>query len=91
MILGIGALAISTAINYLIVYMPTYAVKALNLPPTVGFAATFAAGIALTFLTPIAGMISDKVGRTTCSRCQPVCTGCNQKNVRSLVRRAEER
>ena len=65
MILGIGALAISTAINYLIVYMPTYAVKTLNLPPTVGFAATFAAGIALTFLTPIAGMISDKVGRTT--------------------------
>jgi hypothetical protein len=71
--------------------MPTYAVKTLNLPPTVGFAATFAAGIALTFLTPIAGMISDKVGRTTCLRCQPVCTGCNQKNVRSLVRRAEER
>ena len=64
-ILSIGALAISTAINYLIVYMPTYAVKTLNLPPTVGFAATFAAGIALTFLTPIAGMISDKVGRTT--------------------------
>ena len=55
MILSIGALAISTAINYLIVYMPTYAVKTLNLPPTVGFAATFAAGIALTFLTPIAG------------------------------------
>ncbi|HTE93093.1 MAG TPA: MFS transporter [Bradyrhizobium sp.] len=65
MILSIGALAISTAINYLIVYMPTYAVKTLNLPPTVGFTATFAAGIALTFLTPIAGMISDKVGRTT--------------------------
>ena len=64
-ILSIGVLAISTAINYLIVYMPTYAVKTLNLPPTVGFAATFAAGIALTFLTPIAGMISDKVGRTT--------------------------
>ena len=64
-ILSIGALAISTAINYLIIYMPTYAVKTLNLPPTVGFAATFAAGIALTFLTPIAGMISDKVGRTT--------------------------
>ena len=64
-ILSIGALAISTAINYLIIYMPTYAVKTLNLPPTVGFAATFAAGIALTFLTPIAGMVSDKVGRTT--------------------------
>jgi MFS transporter, MHS family, proline/betaine transporter len=64
-ILSIGAIAISTAVNYLIIYMPTYAVKTLNLPPTVGFAATFAAGIVLTFLTPIAGMISDKVGRTT--------------------------
>jgi len=62
--LGIGALAISTAVNYLIIYMPTYAVKTLNLPPTVGFVATFAAGLVLTFLTPIAGIISDKVGRT---------------------------
>jgi len=64
-ILSIGALAISTAVNYLIIYMPTYAVKTLNLPPTVGFAATFSAGIVLTFLTPFAGMISDRVGRTT--------------------------
>ena len=63
-LLGIGAIAISTAVNYLIIYMPTYAVKTLNLPPTVGFVATFAAGLVLTFLTPIAGIISDKVGRT---------------------------
>jgi MFS transporter, MHS family, proline/betaine transporter len=64
-LLGIGALAISTAINYLIVYMPTYVVKTLNLSPTVGFVATFAGGIVVTLLTPIAGMISDRVGRTT--------------------------
>jgi MHS family proline/betaine transporter-like MFS transporter len=64
-ILSIGALAISTAVNYLIVYMPTYAVKTLNLPPTVGFVATFAAGIVLTLLTPVAGIISDRIGRTT--------------------------
>ena len=64
-LLGIGALAISTAINYLIVYMPTYVVKTLNLPPIVGFVATFVGGIVVTFLTPVAGMISDKVGRTT--------------------------
>ena len=63
--LGIGALAISTAVNYLIVYMPTYVVKTLNLPPIVGFAATFAAGIVVTLLTPVAGMISDRIGRTT--------------------------
>lgn len=64
-LLGIGALAISTAVNYLIVYMPTYVVKTLNLPPIVGFAATFAGGIVVTFLTPVAGMISDRIGRTT--------------------------
>jgi MHS family proline/betaine transporter-like MFS transporter len=64
-LLGIGALAISTAINYLIVYMPTYVVKTLNLPPIVGFVATFVGGIVVTFLTPVAGMISDRVGRTT--------------------------
>jgi MHS family proline/betaine transporter-like MFS transporter len=64
-ILGIGALAISTAVNYLIVYMPTYVVKTLNLPPLVGFEATLAGGIAVTFLTPFAGMVSDRIGRTT--------------------------
>src|SRR5665213_209910 len=64
-LLGIGALAVSTAVNYLIVFMPTYVVKTLNLPPIVGFQAALAGGIVVTFLTPIAGMISDKIGRTT--------------------------
>jgi MHS family proline/betaine transporter-like MFS transporter len=63
--LGIGALAISTAVNYLIVYMPTYVVKTLNLPAVVGFEATLAGALSVTFLTPVAGMISDKIGRTT--------------------------
>jgi MFS transporter, MHS family, proline/betaine transporter len=64
-LLGIGALAISTAINYLILYMPTYAVKTLNLPASVGFVATFVGGIVVTFVTPLAGMASDRIGRTT--------------------------
>ncbi|MDB5611721.1 MAG: transporter [Bradyrhizobium sp.] len=63
--LGIGALAISTAVNYLILYMPTYAVKTLNLPASVGFIATFLGAIVVTFLTPMAGLISDRIGRTT--------------------------
>ena len=63
-LLGIGALAISTAVNYLIIYMPTYVVKNLNLPPVVGYTATFAGGIMVTFLTPFAGMLSDRIGRT---------------------------
>jgi MHS family proline/betaine transporter-like MFS transporter len=63
-LLGIGALALSTAVNYLIVYMPTYVVKTLNLPPVVGYTATFVGGIMVTFLTPFAGMLSDRIGRT---------------------------
>jgi MHS family proline/betaine transporter-like MFS transporter len=43
--------------------MPTYVVKTLNLPPSVGYVATLAAAIAVTILTPIAGNISDRIGR----------------------------
>ncbi|WP_245321861.1 MFS transporter [Bradyrhizobium sp. LTSPM299] len=64
-ILAIGALAVSTAVNYLIVYMPTYVVKTLSLPPTVGFVAAFAAQSAVALLAPIAGIVSDRIGRTT--------------------------
>jgi MHS family proline/betaine transporter-like MFS transporter len=56
---------VTTSVNYLIVYMPTYVVKTLKLPPSVGFQAALAAGIAVTLLPPIAGMISDRIGRTT--------------------------
>jgi len=64
-LLGIGALAVSTAINYLILYMPTYVVKTLHLPASVGFIATFAGAIVVTVLTPFAGLVSDRIGRTT--------------------------
>jgi MFS transporter, MHS family, proline/betaine transporter len=63
-LLGIGALAISTAVNYLIIYMPTYAVTKFNLPLSTGFTATFVGGIMVTLLTPLAGMVSDRLGRT---------------------------
>jgi MHS family proline/betaine transporter-like MFS transporter len=64
-LLGIGALAVSTAVNYLIVYMPTYVVQKLHLAPSVGFMAAFAGAIAVTLLTPFAGAVSDRIGRTT--------------------------
>lgn len=64
-VLAIGALAVSTAVNYLIVFMPTYVVKTLNLAPSVGFVASFAAQTAVALLAPIAGLVSDRIGRTT--------------------------
>jgi len=63
-LLAVGALAVSTAVNYLIIYMPTYVVKTLHLPPTIGYLAAFAAAIAAITLNPVAGLISDRVGRT---------------------------
>ena len=45
--------------------MPTYVVKTLDLPASVGFIATFAGAIVVTFLTPFAGLVSDRIGRTT--------------------------
>jgi MHS family proline/betaine transporter-like MFS transporter len=64
-LLGIGVLAVSTAVNYLIVYFPTYAVQKLNVPATVGFMASLAGQFAVTVLTPLAGAVSDRIGRTT--------------------------
>ena len=63
-ILALSALAVSTAVNYLIIYMPTYVVKTLNLSPTIGYVAAFASAIAAITLNPVAGIISDRVGRT---------------------------
>jgi MHS family proline/betaine transporter-like MFS transporter len=63
-VLAVGVIAAATSVNYLIIYMPTYVVKALHLPATVGYLAAFAVGIASITLNPIAGIISDRVGRT---------------------------
>jgi MFS family permease len=64
-LLGVGAIATATSINYLIIYMPTYVVKELHLSPTIGYLAAFAAGLAGMAFNPVAGWISDRVGRTT--------------------------
>ncbi|KVW83508.1 MFS transporter [Burkholderia cepacia] len=63
LLLSIGALVISTAINYMVLYMPTYAIKQLGLPASTGFAATLATGFVLTLVTPVVGHLSDRTGR----------------------------
>ena len=63
-LLAVGVIAAATAVNYLIIYMPTYVVKSLHLPPTIGYLAAFAAAIAGITFNPVAGVISDRVGRT---------------------------
>jgi MFS transporter, MHS family, proline/betaine transporter len=61
--MAIALTAISTSSNYLILYMPTFAMKTLKLPPATGFIATLAGGLILTFGAPISGHWSDRIGR----------------------------
>ncbi|MGP8296599.1 MFS transporter [Streptomyces inhibens] len=62
-LLSIGAIAVSTALTYLIAYIPNFAVKELHLPASTGFAAAMVTGAVLTVVTPLIGYLSDRVGR----------------------------
>ena len=63
LLLAIGIVIVSTSSNYIILYMPTYAVRELHLPQTLGFVATLIGGLLLTFGAPMFGYLSDLVGR----------------------------
>jgi MFS transporter, MHS family, proline/betaine transporter len=62
-LLAIGASAISNSSAYIILYIPTYAMKELHLPQATGFIATFVGAIILGLASPFAGHFSDKFGR----------------------------
>jgi MFS transporter, MHS family, proline/betaine transporter len=63
-LLAIGTVVISTSSNYVILYMPTYAIKELGLPQSTGFIATLIGAAILTVGAPMIGHWSDKIGRT---------------------------
>jgi MFS transporter, MHS family, proline/betaine transporter len=63
-LLAIGALIVSNSSNYLILYMPTFAVTQLDLPVPGGFVATLLGGMILTLGAPCIGHWSDGGGRT---------------------------
>ena len=58
-----GALAISTALNFVLQYMPTFGIKQLGMNPSVSFSSLIISGVILTFATPIVGHLSDRYGR----------------------------
>lgn len=62
--LALGASIISNSSYYLLLYIPTYAVKTLHLPSYTGFAATLVGGIGLAVVSVLAGHWSDKTVRT---------------------------
>jgi MHS family proline/betaine transporter-like MFS transporter len=62
-VLALGASIVSNASYYLLLYIPTYAVKTLHLHASTGFIATLVGGVVLATFALIAGHRSDKTGR----------------------------
>jgi MHS family proline/betaine transporter-like MFS transporter len=62
-LLAIGVSAISNSSAYIILYIPTYAMKELHLPQATGFTATLVGAVILGIASPFAGHLSDKFGR----------------------------
>jgi len=63
MLIAGGALAVSTALNFILQYMPTFAIKQLGLEPGISFTSLIITGVILTFGAPVVGHLSDKFGR----------------------------
>ncbi|MET5013249.1 MFS transporter, partial [Burkholderia pseudomallei] len=54
---------VSTAVNFLLHYVQTFAIRELLLYASTGFAESIVAGLMLTLVTPFAGHLSEKIGR----------------------------
>src|SRR3954469_7781939 len=67
-IIAVGLVATSTALNYMISYTPTYAIKQLGLPEWIGFAGSLVGATMLMVVPPFVGHWSDFVGRTPVMR-----------------------
>ena len=63
LLVALGTIVLLTVAAYTAVYMPTYAIRELGLPPVVGFLAGLLAGAIQIVLVPMAGALSDRVGR----------------------------
>jgi MHS family proline/betaine transporter-like MFS transporter len=61
LLLALGASVVSNSSYYLLLYIPTYGVKTLNLPAYTGFAATLVGGVILAVFSVIAGYWSDRI------------------------------
>jgi MFS transporter, MHS family, proline/betaine transporter len=64
LLLTTGAVVASTSAQYMIVFMPTYAIRELHLPQSVGFMAAVMAAALQTLVVPFVGLWVDKVGQT---------------------------
>ena len=64
LLLTIGVVAASTSSQYILVYMPTYAIRELHLPQSIAFTAAVSAAALQTLAVPFVGIWVDKIGQT---------------------------
>jgi MFS transporter, MHS family, proline/betaine transporter len=64
LLLVIGAVIISTSSQYMLVYMPTYAIRELHLPQFLSYTAAVAAAALQTVVVPFVGIFVDRVGQS---------------------------
>ena len=62
MLVTVGFVSLGSVGNYLALYMPTYSIRQLGLPPTVGFMATLVTGVIMTIASPYFGALADRKG-----------------------------
>jgi MHS family proline/betaine transporter-like MFS transporter len=62
-LVGCGSVLVATVTMYFMVYLPSFAKTALDLPADSGFAATLVAGGVLLVLPPLFGLLADRRGR----------------------------
>lgn len=63
MLVALGAVMLATVTLYILLYLPTYAVRELELRSLDGFRSTLAAGAILFLLSPLSGLAADRFGR----------------------------
>ncbi|MBN8754125.1 MULTISPECIES: MFS transporter [Variovorax] len=65
---AMGLIILATIVAYTGLFMPTFAVRQLGLPPSMAFAGTFWFGVLQFALVPLFGSMSDRVGRVVIMR-----------------------
>jgi MHS family proline/betaine transporter-like MFS transporter len=63
LLVAAGTVVLVTVAPYTAVYMPTYAIRELGLPPAGGFLGSMVAGAIQIVMIPMVGALSDRVGR----------------------------
>ncbi|SDO71400.1 MFS transporter [Afipia sp. GAS231] len=65
--LATGVIAVSAVTVYMVLFMPTFAIKQLGLPPSVAFLGSLLAGTIHVVLIPVIGLLSDRYDRISLS------------------------